>query len=81
MIFLQAIINSIAAIIRVHGFTKEAMFVSLGMNVVHIIGNYLFIFGKFGFPEMGVQGAAISSVVSRALALIVFFGCCTGLWR
>lgn len=73
MIFLQAIINSISAIIRVHGFTKEAMFVSLGMNVVHIIGNYLFIFGKFGFPEMGVQGAAISSVVSRALALIVFF--------
>lgn len=73
MIFLQAIINSISAIIRVHGFTKEAMFVSLGMNVVHIIGNYLFIFGKFSFPEMGVQGAAISSVVSRALALIVFF--------
>ncbi len=73
MIFLQAIINSIAAIIRVHGFTKEAMYVSLGMNVVHIIGNYLFIFGKFGFPEMGVQGAAISSVISRALALVVFF--------
>ncbi|WP_441910023.1 MATE family efflux transporter [Paenibacillus sp. MCAF9] len=73
MIFLQAIINSISAIIRVHGFTKEAMFVSLGMNIVHIIGNYLLIFGKFGFPEMGVQGAALSSVISRGLALIVFF--------
>jgi putative MATE family efflux protein len=73
MIFLQAIINSISAIIRVHGFTKEAMYVSLGMNVVHIVGNYLLIFGKFGFPEMGVQGAAISSIISRALALVVFF--------
>lgn len=72
-IFLQAIINSLAAIIRVHGWTKQAMYVSLGMNVIHIIGNYMLIFGKFGFPELGVQGAAISSVGSRALALIVFF--------
>ncbi|WP_407638858.1 MATE family efflux transporter [Bacillus niameyensis] len=72
-IFLQALINSLAAIVRVHGWTKQAMFVSLGMNIVHIIGNYLLIFGKFGFPELGVQGAAISSVLSRFLALIVFF--------
>ncbi|GMK40363.1 MATE family efflux transporter [Paenibacillus sp. CCS19] len=72
-IFLQAIVNSIAAIVRVHGFTKEAMFVSLGMNVVHIIGNYMLIFGKMGAPELGVQGAAISSVISRGLAVIVLF--------
>ncbi|MCS7463701.1 MATE family efflux transporter [Paenibacillus doosanensis] len=71
-IFLQAIINSLAAIIRVHGFTKAAMLVSLGMNVVHIAGNYTLIFGHFGFPELGVQGAAISSVGSRAVALLVF---------
>ena len=55
-IFLQAIINSLAAIIRVHGFTKQAMFISLGMNIIHIAGNYVLIFGKFGFPELGVQG-------------------------
>jgi len=72
-IFLQAIINSLAAIIRAHGWTKQTMFVSLGMNIVHIIGNYLLIFGNYGFPELGVRGAAISSVVSRFLALLVFF--------
>ena len=72
-IFLQAIINSLAAIIRVHGWTKQTMYVSLGMNIFHVVGNYLLIFGKFGFPELGVQGAAISSVISRFLALIVFF--------
>ena len=72
-IFLQAIINSLSAIIRVHGFTKEAMFVSLGMNIIHVVMNYVLIFGKLGMPELGVQGAAISSVVSRVLALIVFF--------
>jgi len=71
-IFLQAIINALAAIIRVHGWTKQAMYVSLGMNIIHIIGNYVLIFGKFGFPELGVQGAAISSVGSRFIALIVF---------
>jgi putative MATE family efflux protein len=72
-IFLQAIINSLAAIIRVHGFTKEAMFVSLGMNVIHIIGNYALIFGNFGMPALGVEGAAISTVVSRLIAVFVFF--------
>ncbi|MEF2248315.1 MATE family efflux transporter [Paenibacillus sp. IITD108] len=71
-IFLQAIINSISAIIRVYGYTKQAMFVSLGMNIIHIIGNYLLIFGKLGFPQLGVEGAAISSAASRLLALIVF---------
>ena len=72
-IFLQAIINSLAAIIRVHGWTKQTMYVSLGMNIIHVVGNYLLIFGNFGFPELGVQGAAISSVLSRFIALLVFF--------
>src|SRR5690606_27924364 len=72
-IFLQAMINALAAIIRVHGHTKGTMFVSLGMNIIHIVGNYLLIFGHFGFPKLGVEGASISSVLSRLLALIVFF--------
>lgn len=72
-IFLQAVINSLAAIIRVHGWTKQTMFVSLGMNIIHVVGNYMLIFGNFGAPELGVQGAAISSVVSRLIAVFIFF--------
>lgn len=72
-IFLQAVINSLAAIIRVHGWTKQTMFVSLGMNIIHVVGNYILIFGNFGAPELGVQGAAISSVVSRLIAVFIFF--------
>ncbi len=72
-IFLQAIINALAAIIRVHGWTKETMYVSLGMNVLHVVLNYGLIFGNLGLPELGVKGAAISSVVSRGLAVLVFF--------
>lgn len=71
-IFLQALINATAAIVRVHSFTKQAMYVSLSMNIVHIVLNYILIFGHFGAPALGVQGAAISSVISRAIALIVF---------
>lgn len=71
-IFLQAIINSLSAIIRVHGFTKQAMLVSLGMNIFHILCNYALIFGHFGLPELGVRGAAVSTVLSRSLALLTF---------
>ncbi|QDQ01015.1 MATE family efflux transporter [Lysinibacillus fusiformis] len=71
-IFLQAIINALAAVIRVHGWTKQTMYVSLGMNVLHVVLNYGLIFGNLGMPELGVKGAAVSSVISRGLAVIVF---------
>lgn len=72
-IFVQALITSLASVIRVQGWTKQTMYVSLGMNIVHVILNYILIFGKFGAPALGVEGAAISSVISRILAAIVFF--------
>lgn len=72
-IFFQAIINALSGIVRTYGFAKEAMYVSLGMNVVHVILNYLLIFGNAGLPELGTDGAAISTVISRGLAVVVFF--------
>lgn len=72
-LFLQAMINTLSSIIRTYGYTKQSMLVSLGMNVIHVAGNYLLIFGHLGFPEMGVAGAAISTVISRGIAVIVFF--------
>lgn len=71
-IFLQALINIFASLLRTYGFTKESMFVSLGMNILHVLGNYALVFGHFGLPRMEVQGAAISTVLSRAVALVVF---------
>ncbi|MEK3746385.1 MATE family efflux transporter [Brevibacillus sp. FSL K6-0770] len=72
-LFIQAIINTLASVIRTYSFTKESMYISLGINVLHVIGNYLLIFGHFGFPALGVEGAAISTVLSRALGLLVYF--------
>lgn len=56
-IFLQAVMNSLSAIIRVHGYTKETMYVSLGMNIIHVFGNYVLIFGKFGFQKWACKGS------------------------
>lgn len=45
--------------------TKSPMFVTLIANAINIFLNYIFIYGNFGMPEMGVQGAAIGTLVSR----------------
>lgn len=64
-----ALYNSSAALFRSMGNSKISMYVSAGMNVLNAGGNALFIFG-FG---MGVKGAAIASLISRAIAAIVMF--------
>ncbi|MBM6617116.1 MATE family efflux transporter [Bacillus suaedaesalsae] len=67
--FVQAIVMTVGAIIRSYGFTKDSMYVTIGMNLLNVLGNYLFIFGAFGFPELGVKGVAISTIVSRVIGL------------
>jgi MATE family multidrug resistance protein len=52
--------------------TKTAMWILLGGNLLNIIGNYLLIYGKFGFPELGLLGAGISTLFSRVLMVVVF---------
>ncbi|WP_370224071.1 MATE family efflux transporter [Cytobacillus sp.] len=65
--FVQALIMTIGSIIRSYGFTRDVMYITIGMNILNVIGNYLFIFGPFGFPVLGVEGVAISTVVSRLI--------------
>ncbi|MBM7571926.1 MATE family efflux transporter [Aquibacillus albus] len=69
---MQAMSITMSMIIQTHGFTRETMFVSGGMNIINIIGNYLFIYGALGFPQWGVPGVAISTAFSQFLALIAF---------
>lgn len=51
---------------KIIGFSTGIM---AGVNVVF---NYLFIFGKFGFPEMGIGGAALASVLAEISAFLCF---------
>lgn len=63
--------------------TRTSMWILLGGNVLNIIGNWLLIYGKAGFPEMGLAGAGISTLTSRILMVVayvvLFFG--TGRYR
>ncbi len=49
--------------------TKYPMYATILANVVNVILNYILIFGKFGFPQMGIVGAAVGTLVSRFIML------------
>ena len=63
----------ISNIMRSVGNARIGLYVSLASFFVNIGCNYVFIFGKLGFPAMGVSGAALGTLCSRA----VEFGVCT----
>lgn len=50
--------------------TKYPMYATILANVVNITLNYLFIFGSFGFPKLGIVGAAIGTLASRAIMVL-----------
>ncbi len=49
--------------------TRYPMYATVLANVVNVILNYIFIFGKLGMPELGVVGAAIGTLASRVVML------------
>ena len=51
--------------------TKYPMYATILANVINIILNYLLIFGSFGFPKLGIVGAAIGTLFSRII--MVYF--------
>ncbi|WP_146201712.1 MATE family efflux transporter [Sediminitomix flava] len=52
--------------------TKTSMQIILTANVFNIIGNYLLIYGKFGFPELGLAGAGWATTASRFLMALLY---------
>ena len=70
-LFFQAIMMTFTAILRAHSLTKICMKVTIIINIVNIVLNYILIFGKLGFPVMGVAGAALATTVSKALGVII----------
>lgn len=64
--FAFSIISMIMnGVLRGAGDTKTPMRVNIIANLVNIVFNYLLIFGKFGLPQMGVDGAAAATALSR----------------
>ncbi|NLV53814.1 MAG: MATE family efflux transporter [Bacteroidales bacterium] len=69
--FFQALSLTFSASLRSADKVVYPMIVTGVVNILNIFGNYVLIFGEWGFPQLGVEGAAISTAVSRGIATIV----------
>lgn len=48
------------------GIVKPAMWVMLGVNLINVFGNWVLIYGNLGAPALGLEGSAISTVITRS---------------
>ncbi|MDE6160389.1 MAG: MATE family efflux transporter [Muribaculaceae bacterium] len=69
--FFQAISLTISATLRASNRAIYPMIIVGIVNILNIIGNYALIFGEFGAPPLGVEGAAISTAASRGIAMTI----------
>ncbi|NLW78805.1 MAG: MATE family efflux transporter [Ruminococcaceae bacterium] len=61
-----ALYNAGAAIFRSMGNSRIGMYITLAINIIHLIGNFVLIYGL----QWGVAGAAVSTLTSRAIAAV-----------
>ena len=71
--FFQALSLTISASLKSADKAIYPMLVVVVVNVLNIIGNYTLIFGKFGMPALGVEGAAISTAFARGVSMVILF--------
>lgn len=74
--FFVLIFQSIKQFMHGLSHTKEPMFIEFGEAILNVFLNYLLIFGNWGFPEMGLIGAGIATLLSRmagCIALVIVF--------
>ena len=75
-LFLQAGYNVLLQILRCNGHAKIGTYISVVINIINVVGNYLFLYGPLKSLNLGVAGVAIPTALSRAVGLmcaIVFF--------
>ena len=69
--FFQALSLTFSASLRSADKVVYPMLVTGIVNVLNIVGNYALIFGHWGCPQLGVEGAAISTASCRAIAMVL----------
>lgn len=76
-IVLDAYAGSVGTILYSHGETKISMYLSSGMGIMNLILDIILVLGYCGFPQMGVEGAAIATLITKVvytfLLSMVFF--------
>lgn len=78
-LIFEAVAIILASCLRVYGYSKAPMYVSLIMNIVTVIGNIFVLYGLFGFPQLGLAGVAGSTLLGRIVGVgllfyLLFFG-------
>ncbi len=69
-----AITQAYASTLKETGNTVVPMTAGITATLVNLVGNYVLIFGHFGAPAMGVEGAALATVISRFAELAIVAG-------
>ena len=69
-----ALTNAYSSTLRETGETVVPMVGGISAVLVNLVLNYVLIFGHFGAPEMGVEGAALATVISRYVELAIVGG-------
>ncbi|EST11206.1 MATE family efflux transporter [Sporolactobacillus laevolacticus] len=71
-LFLQLVIFTLTNCLKIKKRTQWILIVSTTTTLLHTGLNYMLIFGKFGFPRLGVSGAALSSTVTLCLDVLIY---------
>lgn len=78
--FFQALSLTFSAALRSTGNTIKPMLVTVSVNIINILADYALIFGNWGCPAMGVEGAAWATAVSRIVSALVLASFMPGIW-
>lgn len=70
--FLSLASSALSGFFSGRGITWPILWVNIAGTIVNIVLDYMMIFGRAGFPEMGIAGAAAATVLSAACVLVIY---------
>lgn len=80
-ILIQLLLFNFGAVFKIKKNTKWILIGSTVASVVNLVLDYVFIFGKLGFPKMGTTGAALSSIIGIMVNLGIYVFLCKDILR
>lgn len=67
----SAVLFVIGSALRAAGDTRTPLAIGAAVNLVNIAGNYVLIFGKLGFPALGVRGSALATTLAFTTGMVI----------
>lgn len=69
-IFFNMLMNLMNGILRGYGNTKTPLLVSVIINIINLGLDWILIFGRYGFPELGVRGSAVATASAQTMGFL-----------